>query len=336
MSHLTAAPPVVDGRPVGRRTVHVVDEGRDDRSIALEIWYPTDDDASPLTRYDLLPGVSFEAASARHETTVAAGPWPLVVFSHGRTGMRFAYTLLCEALAAHGMVVVAPDHAGDTLLDWLLGTFVDDTTNEANRVGDLAAVLSAVLDGSSAVPADITAAVDRERVVGIGHSYGAHGLFAAVAGRRGAAPERRMRALVSLQGYTRQLSDSALGRVETPTLLVASADDRTTPPGTDADRPTDFVPGRPLWRLDLERAGHQASSDMGLYAELADQVELPDIVRQYLAATTVDAVGETLTPYRELLRVQLDAILAFLAHLGIAADGRGAPDTAEGTRLTIR
>ena len=307
MTHLTAAPPVEPPHhPVGHRTVHLVDTARDERSVAVDLWYPASDgaDATPA-RYDLLPGVSFEAALARADADVAPGPWPLIVMSHGRTGMRYAYTLLCEALAARGAVVAAPDHAGDTLLDWLLGTHVDDTTNETNRVGDIRLVLDTVLS-------DPGLPIESTRVAGVGHSYGAHGLLAAVAGRRGATPEGRLRALALLQPYTRLLSDAALSRVDVPVLLVGAENDRTTPPSSDVDRPWGLLPGNPVWRMDLAGAAHQASSDMGLYAELADQVELPDIVRQYLEATTVDAVGPDIRPYRDLLAIQVDAVWRFL------------------------
>lgn len=280
----------------------------------MEIWYPSLDDA-PATRYDLLPGVSFEAAHARHESTPLPGPWPLVVMSHGRTGMRIAYSLLCEALAARGAVVVAPDHAGDTLLDWLLGTHVDDRTNELHRIDDLAGVLDAVLKGDPALPDDMPASIDRRRVAVVGHSYGAHGALAAVAGRQGRDAEARIGAIVGLQPYTRLLSDASLARVATPVMLVAGDSDRSTPADTDVDRPMQLLGSSIRVRIDLQRAGHQAASDMGLYAELAHHVELPDIVRQYLDATTVDAVGEGLAPYRDLIAAQVRVTWQFLAHV---------------------
>jgi predicted dienelactone hydrolase len=280
----------------------------------MELWYPALDDA-PHTRYDLLPGVSFEAAHARHEPTPLAGPWPLVVMSHGRTGMRIAYSLLCEALAARGAVVVSPDHAGDTLIDWLLGTHVDDRTNELHRIDDLSGVIDAVVRGDDALPEWLASLVDERRIMVVGHSYGAHGALAAVAGRQGRIPEARIGAIVGLQPYTRLVSDAALTRVQTPVLLVAGDNDRTTPADTDVDRPFSTVGSSTCLRVDLRRAAHQAASDMGLYAALAHQVELPDIVRQYLDATTVDAVGEGLAPYRELIAAQLHLTWAFLDHV---------------------
>jgi predicted dienelactone hydrolase len=337
MTHLSAAPPLDESRHhVGRRTITLVDTDRDERSVPVEIWYPAEPGQAPPTRYDLLPGVSFEASQALHEPPVTAGRWPVVLLSHGRTGMRIAYSLLCEAIAARGAVVVSADHAGDTLFDWLLGTHVDDTTNEVNRVGDIRLVLDALLDGHAAVPHQLTAAVDPTSVLAIGHSYGAHGVLAALAGRRGLPVESRIRAIACLQPYTRLLSDAALSRVTVPALIVASSADRTTPPATDADRPWELLAGRPAWRLDLRAGGHQAASDMGLYAELAHQVELPDIVRQYLAATTADASGPGIAPYRDLLTLQVRVIAEFAAAAGMAGLGDGAVEIPDGAALTIR
>jgi hypothetical protein len=125
-----------------------------------------------------------------------------------------------------------------------------------------------------------------------------------------------VRAVVGLQPYTRVLSDYALGRVRVPTMLAVSTHDRTTPPDTDADRPWAIIPGRPSWRLDLPGAGHQASSDIALYSELADHVpDLPDVVRMYLAATALDVVGDGLRPWRMVLREQVVGVWAFLTEV---------------------
>jgi predicted dienelactone hydrolase len=294
----------------------LADPARDAKVLGVDVWYPAGADTGKRSEYELLPGVTFHAAAAQPDVAPAAGRFPLVVFSHGRTGMRFAYSLLCEALAARGAVVVAADHSGDTLADFLFGTFVDDRTNEMGRVADAHALIAAATGTAPGLPGDLVDAVDPERVAIVGHSYGAYTGLATAAGARGVDPHPLVRAVVGLQPYTRVFSDNALGRVRVPTMLAVSMDDRTTPPDTDADRPWAIIPGRPSWRLDLPGAGHQASSDIGLYSELVEHVpDLPDVVRMYLAATAADAVGGGLRPWRTLLREQVVGVWAFLTEV---------------------
>ncbi len=313
MTQFSASPPVEPlQHSIGRRTTLVADPQRDGRLLGVDVWYPAVDSDAPMSEYELFPGVSFTAAAAQHEPPPASGPFPLIVFSHGRTGVRFAYSLLCEALAARGAIVVSADHPGDGLTDWLLGSFVDDRTNEMNRVGDAHALLAELRPGGTVLPTEVIDAIDHGRVVLAGHSYGAYTALATAAGARGVPAHDRVRAVVGLQPYTRSMSDGALGRVTVPTLLVVSEDDVTTPASSDADRPWALLRGQPTWRVDLSGAGHQASSDMGLYAELAGHLPmLPQFARDYLEASA-DAIGSGSRPWRELLATQVGVVWAFL------------------------
>jgi predicted dienelactone hydrolase len=332
MSTLSAGRPIETPRhPVGRRSLLLADTARDGRLLGVDAWYPTNSVDGALSVYSLMPGVEFTAAAAQQDAAAATGSFPLIVFSHGRTGMRFNYSLLCEALAGRGAVVVSADHAGDTLTDWLLGKQVDDRANEVNRVGDAHFLIDQCTSANaSGVPADIRAAINPSQLAIVGHSYGAYTALATVAGGRGVDSHQDVRAVVGLQPYTRSLSDSALGRVATPTLLLLSEQDQTTPASTDGDRPWALLPNV-TWRLDLARAAHQASSDMGLYAELAAHVpNLPDMVRQYLEYTSRDAVGGALRPWRDTLSVQVRAVWAFL---DIALDIDPAAGEAEAAAL---
>ena len=158
MTALTAGEPIESpSRPIGRHAGLVVDPRREGRLLAVDVWYPATPNGHAMSVYELLPGIAFTAGAARHEPPVAPGQFPLVLFSHGRTGMRFAYSMLCEAIAARGAVVVSADHPGDALADWLLGTNVDDRTNEINRVADASAMLAELLHGGAALPAEILA-----------------------------------------------------------------------------------------------------------------------------------------------------------------------------------
>jgi predicted dienelactone hydrolase len=299
--------------PVGRRTFTIVDDARAGRSLVAEVWHPAISFGAERCRYELLPGVELVSAGAQPSAGVAPGRFPLVLFSHGRTGTRFAYATFCEALAARGCVVVSSDHPGDALFDWLGGTHSDDRSNEVDRVADAHRLLAALTFGDPAIEPEVTDAIDTASIVLAGHSYGAFTAFGTAAGSRGVDPHPQVRAVIGYQAYTRTMSDALLARLVVPAMLVVGGADTVTPAVVDADRPWTLLAGNPVWRLDLEGAGHQAISDIALYAELAaDLVGLPDIVRDYLMATAASSTAAGAPPWRDVMRTELDASWAFL------------------------
>jgi pimeloyl-ACP methyl ester carboxylesterase len=202
-------------------------------------------------------------------------------------------------------------------------------------------VLAELLDGGTALPAEILAAIDPEKVVMAGHSYGAYTALATAAGVPGASSHGgRVGAVLCFQPFTRTISDDDLARVRAPALLVVSELDGSTPAATDADRPWALLGGQPVWRLDLAGAAHQASSDIGLYAELVEYLPgIPEPVHQYLELTAVDAIGPGLRPWRDLLAMQVRAAWAFLdvaLDLDPVAGGAAAVCLAAEPGLTLR
>ena len=157
---LHAGPPDAPGRyAVGLSTVRMVDPARADRTLTVDIWYPADRRSdAPTASLDLvftrlaLPGVLAGAEAAK-------GSFPLVVFSHGNGGVRFQSWFLMQALASHGFVVAAPDHAGNTALDAIAGTSDPVGVAAANRPRDVSFVIDQMVArdrdaGGSALPAD--------------------------------------------------------------------------------------------------------------------------------------------------------------------------------------
>ncbi|CAB4365629.1 MAG: hypothetical protein F2681_05020 [Actinobacteria bacterium] len=312
---LTAGAPLEAQRyPVGRRSTLVVDPQRSGRMLGVEMWYPAAESGEPYTAYELFPGASFQSAGAQHEVVARSGQYPLIVFSHGRTGMRFAYAMICEALAARGAVVVSSDHPGDSLFDWLLGTNTDDRTNEVNRVADAHLILDTFLAlPGDLVPIDVANAIDHTKVALAGHSYGAFTAFATAAGSRGVAAHPKVQAVVGMQPYTSIMSDGLLSGIDVPTLLIISMDDTSTPPDSNADRPWALLPGKPVWRLDIAGAAHQACSDVPLYAELAGRIPgLPAIARDYLQSSAIGTAVVGDRSWRQVMQVHVEAVWAFL------------------------
>jgi predicted dienelactone hydrolase len=310
-SELRAGLPLeLPSRAVGRSITLIGDERRQDRLLGIDCWYPALDGDQPESVYELLPGIGF-TSTALADATPAPGPHPLVIWSHGRSGTRSSYSMLCEGLAARGYVVIAPDHPGDTLGDWLLGAAVDDATNETQRVDDVRFVIDAALGDRPGL--DLLPEVDASRVAVAGHSYGAYTAFA-LAGAD--APDPRVRGVAGLESFTRTLSRRVLGRIDIPTLMVVGAHDLTTPPDTDADRAFAVLAANRGRRIDIENAGHQACSDVGLYLELAPQVEgLPDLVADFLRSLADQVTGRTGDPWRPTVGLHLRILGAWLDEL---------------------
>ncbi len=319
------------GHPIGHRSTTVSDVMCAGRELPVECWYPagpTPDGTRSV--YELLPGIGFSAA-ATYGATPAPGPRPLVLWSHGRVGTRSSYVMLCEGLARRGYVVIAPDHPGDTLSDWMTGSAVDDATNEAQRVGDVARVLDAVRRGElGGLPS-----VDLDAIVLAGHSYGAWTAYACAGGDVG----RGIRAVAGLEPFTRSLPRRVLGAIGVPALLVAGARDQTTPPATDADRAFAALGSADARRVDIDAAGHQACSDVGLYLELAPQVAgIPDLVVGFVSSMAADVTGTPGDPWRPTVGLHLEILGGWLDEVtgaGAVPAGRGLAPVAGRPGVTV-
>src|SRR5687768_11675989 len=114
---LPPAPPdpgVTGPYAVGRTTFTVTDPARSGRTLQVDAWYPSDPAAAsafPRSVIDLVY-TKLESPLAHADPPVAVPPtaagFPLVVFSHGATAIRFQSYSLMEHLASHGYVVAAP------------------------------------------------------------------------------------------------------------------------------------------------------------------------------------------------------------------------------------
>ncbi|MEM7154713.1 MAG: hypothetical protein AAF799_17825 [Myxococcota bacterium] len=182
--------------PVGVMTVELLDDSRPDddgqpRRLVTELWYPAveaarDQPGYVYTEEDLLTEEARAQIEGKLEVELAteavrdADPrdtgeqFPIVLFSHGSSGVRMQSTFLTVFLASHGYVVAAPDHAGNTLSDAVLA---GEQSTEAQfeslglRPDDMGFVL-AHLQGLGAED-PLGAIVDGERVGMSGHSFGA-------------------------------------------------------------------------------------------------------------------------------------------------------------------
>lgn len=151
--------------PVSVSSEELIDSSRGDRAVPVEIWQPAEgryqgQDLAKDTqdRYPIFGGHHVRQEAVR-DASLAAGDFPVVLFSHGFAGHRRQSTFFCTHLASHGYRVIACDHGGNTLADMvklamglgagrlpdnvegLLGAYVFD------RPRDLTFILDAIEEG---------------------------------------------------------------------------------------------------------------------------------------------------------------------------------------------
>lgn len=275
--------------PVGVRTEAFVDPVRVDeqtgepRKLVTEIWYPAVEAARAgpfhsYQLYDRVPPDLREGLTPEDLGTLAtqavrdAAPrqdgvaFPVVVFSHGKGGLREQSTYLTVHLASHGYVVAAPDHQGDTIVD-LLRELVEnsdvqqDTVLEAvaDRPDDVVALLDLLRDTLGADD-PLHPLLDFERVGCAGHSFGAFTCL--VAGTL----DYRLDAVVAQAPPSQEVvqlqSSVVMEQMPRPVLVQSAGLDRTLPEDTNAESLVEHLPGGRTWWLSLFDAGHFTYSDL--------------------------------------------------------------------------
>ena len=82
--------------------------------LPVQVWFPAGHTTDETYVYDdLIPGEAAAGAQAACET-----PRPVLVFSHGNSGIRYQTWSVMEFFASHGWIVAAPDHVDNTFLDF--------------------------------------------------------------------------------------------------------------------------------------------------------------------------------------------------------------------------
>lgn len=276
--------------PVGVITVELLDESRpnelgEPRRLVTEIWYPAAEEARGQPGYvyteeDLLTEEARALLEAELEVELPtdavrdAAPrtpgegrepgdtFPIVLFSHGSSGVRMQSTFLTVFLASHGYVVASPDHLGNTLSDAVVA---GGPSTEAQfeslglRPDDMGFVLAYLQD----LPGDdpLGAIVDGERVGAAGHSFGALTTLRLLAQGRpidvAVAQAPPGHEVVWFGGLPVQADE-----ITVPVMLHAGELDATTPLADAVSIFDELTPPRSL--LTIGTAGHFTFSDMCL------------------------------------------------------------------------
>lgn len=210
---------------VGERTLRL------GSGVKVEVWYPAeaaDVAGLPEATYDIvewlpeqLKEMLPEGASVTYPSggvrgvPVAAGKFPLVVFSHGYAGFRTQSSELTAAIASWGFVVASPDHPSRNLTKVLFGP--PGTTTDLQ---DLDATITLMGRKATNANSAFRRHLDLTHVGVVGHSAGGRAV------ENLAAADKRVDTFVGMAGASVGALDEEAPKVpRVPGLLLAATAD---------------------------------------------------------------------------------------------------------------
>lgn len=259
---------------IGTMTVDLTDRSRDElygpnpgdpREFVAQVWYPAsgDSDEMPLIWSDdwevVAPAISrnmgftswflnhtqYSRSHARPTVPIAAGTFPVVIFSHGWQGVRTIALNQVEHLASNGYIVIAPDHtyaAAATVLadgevvyqdpdvlpdpeDVEAGVYEQSAMDlVATQSGDLVTIFDELESGEDGSFAGLAGSVDLSRIGVYGHSAGGG---AAV---KTCLEDARCSAVLGMDPWVEPLTESDLRlNMTKPALYMRSGEWLDTP-----------------------------------------------------------------------------------------------------------
>lgn len=190
----------------------------------------------------------------------AKGPFPLIVMSHGLGGTREGYKYLGTWWAAHGYIVVHPQHVGSDDQVWRgkaepmkeMKQAAASLSNAVNRPRDISFVIDRMLELNKDVASPFKGRVDPARIGVAGHSFGAYTTLA-VAGERFPVPgnpdqnmaDPRVKAVVPMSApvspKAKRAAAATFGPIAVPCLhMTGTKDDSPIGNSKAADRRIPF------------------------------------------------------------------------------------------------
>ena len=169
-----SSPDAVDVRSTPRGGETAVYE----RRLTVEVWYPADlaggepgGTYEAITRNPQITATLRGRASRNADALVGAGPYPLIIISHGYPGNRYLLSHTGENLASKGYIVASIDHKESTYEDQQ-----SIASTLYNRPIDQRTVLNSMAALSEDIESPFYSLVDSENTGIIGYSMGGYGL----------------------------------------------------------------------------------------------------------------------------------------------------------------
>ena len=292
----------------------------EERTIEVNVWYPAAEAGDGMS-YRVGGVVSVPTEGADQGLGVAAGSFPVAVYSHGNGGVGLLAYPYGEHLASHGWIVVAPDHTGNTALDFLGGGADPFVRSSLDRPNDLSAVLDWVDEAST----EVAAAGDTGQTLVFGHSFGGYTTLALAGATptlerlaRGGCPDPenpscallddpavqaafeagfadpRVDAIVPQAPAIGSLDPASITALDLPVMLQSGRLDRTTTQETSAEPTWAALDGtQDLW-VEMPRGGHFT------FLSICDDLS-PELLEAFQPDAPDDGCNEEFIPAADAL-----------------------------------
>ncbi len=225
--------------------------GSDQRELVTTLWHPADN---------------------------SAGPYPLIVYSHGFSSMRRESVYLAEHLASHGYVVVAADYPL-TNMSAPDRPFVMDVINQPR---DVSFLIDSLLVQSADETHMLAGMIDDQRIGVTGISLG--GMTSTMAAFHPVTGDSRIDASLSIAGPTAQFTELFYRQPKVPFLMLAGDIDALVPYESNAYPVLANVPGSQLVTI----AGASHSGFAGA-AGIMRWMDNPDVIGCYIVAQNIES-----------------------------------------------
>ncbi len=191
------------------------------RELKTTVWYPAEARAFEILRWSDTP------------IAQGAGPFPLLIYSHGFSSYRKDVLYLVKHMASYGYIVAA--------MDYPLSNFSTpggpSTEDVVNQPGDISFLLNYFLEGNQTqehqTPQSIfRAAIDTNRIGAIGLSLGA--MTTELVTYHPTLRDNRFKAAVSIAGPMAMFTKAFFKESEIPFLMIGSTVDAFIPYDTNA------------------------------------------------------------------------------------------------------